>query len=92
MLRSLVGSEMCIRDRDEDIIRTIKQGIPGTAMPPWDGILNDEIINSIVKFIKTFSTRFGMEVPGRKIAISMEPPFDSLSIAYGKKIYKELRC
>ena len=77
---------------DEDIIRTIKKGIPGTAMPAWNGILSDEIINSIVKFIKTFSARFGMEVPGRKIAISMEPPFDSLSIAYGKKIYKELRC
>ena len=77
---------------DEDIVRTIKQGIPGTAMPAWDDILSDEIINSIVKFIKTFSVRFGMEVPGRKIAISMEPPFDSLSIAYGKKIYKELRC
>ncbi|HIO22763.1 MAG TPA: cytochrome c, partial [Nitrospinaceae bacterium] len=40
---------------DEDIVRTIKQGIPGTAMPAWDDILSDEIINSIVKFIKTFS-------------------------------------
>jgi len=77
---------------DEDIVRTIKDGVPGTAMPAWDSILSDEVINSLVEYIKTFSARFEMELPGRKISIVMEPPFDDLSIAYGKKIYKELRC
>jgi len=77
---------------DEDIIRTIKQGIPGTAMPAWDGILSDEVIQSLVQYIKTFSVRFGMEVPGRKFSAGMEPPFDELSIAHGKKVYEELRC
>jgi len=77
---------------DEDIVRTIKGGIPGTAMPAWDGILSDETIDSLVVYIKTFSDRFGMELPKRKILIGMEPPFDDLSIAHGKKIYKELHC
>jgi len=77
---------------DEDIIRTIKGGVPGTAMPAWGKILNDEAINSLVTYIKTFSDRFGMELPKRKIIIGMEPPFDDLSIAHGKKIYKKLRC
>jgi hypothetical protein len=76
----------------EAIIRTIKQGIPGTAMPAWDGILSDEVIQSLVQYIKTFSVRFGMEVPGRKFSTGMEPPFDELSIAHGKKVYEELRC
>ena len=77
---------------DEDIIRTIKQGISGTAMPAWDGILSDEAIHSLVQYIKTFSVRFGMEVPGRKFSAGMEPPFDELSVAHGKKVYEELRC
>ena len=77
---------------DEDIIRTIKDGIPGTAMPAWGSILSDEIINALVAYIKTFSDRFGMELPKRKIVIGMEPPFDDLSIAHGKKIYEELHC
>ena len=77
---------------DEDIINTIKSGIPGTAMPPWGSILSDEIIDSLVAYIKTFSDRFGMELPKRKIIIGVEPPFDGLSVAHGKKIYKELHC
>ena len=77
---------------DEDIIRTIKGGVPGTAMPAWGKILSDEIINSLVTYIKTFSDRFGMELPKQKIIIGMEPPFDDLSIAHGKKIYEELHC
>lgn len=77
---------------DEDLVRSIKQGVPGTSMPAWGEILSDETINSLIKYIKTFSSRFNMELPGRKIKISMEPPFDNLSIAHGKKLYKELRC
>jgi len=33
-----------------------------------------------------------MEVPGREIVVSLEPPMDELSIANGKQLYKELRC
>jgi len=77
---------------DEDIVRTIKLGVSGTAMPAWGGILSDEVIDSLVAYIKTFSYRFGMELPKRKIIIGVEPPFDDLSIEHGKKIYKELHC
>ena len=77
---------------DEDLIRTIKQGIPGTTMPAWGEVLDDGAIHSLMEFVKTFSSRFSMELPGRKISIGMEPPFDGLSIAHGKKLYQELRC
>ena len=77
---------------DEDIVRTIKSGVSGTAMPAWGRILSDEVIDSLVAYIKTFSYRFGMELPKRKIIIGVEPPFDDLSVEHGKKIYKELHC
>ena len=77
---------------DEDIVRIIKGGVPGTAMPAWGEILSNEVVNSLVIYIKTFAERFGMELPKQKISIGMEPPFDDFSIAHGKKKYDELRC
>ena len=77
---------------NEDIFRTIKLGIPGTAMPAWGEVLSDEALHSLVEYVKTFSSRFSMELPGRKISISMEPPFDDFSVAHGRKLYSELRC
>jgi len=77
---------------DEDLVRTISKGVPGTAMPAWGEVLSDEAIRSLVEFIKTFSHRFSMELPGRKMPVSMEPPFDNLSVTHGKKLYSQLRC
>ncbi|MCH8157755.1 MAG: c-type cytochrome [Nitrospinae bacterium] len=77
---------------NEDLFRTIHKGIPGSPMPAWGETLSDEVIGSLVEFIKTFSRRFSMEVPDHKMPISLEPPFDELSVADGKKLYKQLRC
>ena len=52
---------------DEDIVRIIKGGVPGTAMPAWGEILSNEVVNSLVIYIKTFADRFGMELPKQKI-------------------------
>ena len=30
---------------DDDIFRTIKRGVPGTAMPAWEKVLSDQAIN-----------------------------------------------
>ena len=32
---------------------TIRNGHPGTPMPPWEGILSDEDINYLVELLKT---------------------------------------
>jgi len=61
-------------------------------MPAWRSVFSDEEIHSLVEFIKTFSRRFGMEVPDRKMPVNLEPPFDKLSITNGRAIYKQLRC
>ena len=46
--------------RNEDLYRTIKKGIPGTAMPAWGDILREETLASLVEYIKYFSDRFQM--------------------------------
>ncbi|MCH8209283.1 MAG: c-type cytochrome [Nitrospinae bacterium] len=77
---------------DKDLFKTIKEGVPGTAMPAWGPVLSDEIIRALVEYLKNFSDRFHRETPEREIEFGLEPPFDDMSVAKGKELYKELRC
>jgi mono/diheme cytochrome c family protein len=38
---------------DENLINTVKNGLPGSAMPPWGEVLSDDEITSVVQFVKT---------------------------------------
>jgi DMSO reductase family type II enzyme heme b subunit len=78
--------------RDEDLYRTIRNGVPGTAMPAWGGMLSDLNLRALVEFIKTFSARFQLASPDFIMPIGLEPAFDRLSIEKGKRLYYELRC
>ena len=77
---------------DQDLTRTIQNGIPGTAMPAWGSVLADTTIRELVEYIKTFSHRFELETPDFVSNPEMEPPLDALSLAHGKRLYRELRC
>lgn len=39
---------------DEDIFHTIKEGLPGTAMPAWESLLSDAQIRELIKVVKGF--------------------------------------
>src|SRR3974390_510247 len=39
---------------DEDIIRSIRNGNPGTSMPPWNRF-SDEEVKALVDYLKKFS-------------------------------------
>ncbi len=41
---------------DSDLFNTIKNGLTGTGMPPWDRLLSDQQIQSLVPVIKSFDT------------------------------------
>ncbi len=40
--------------RDEDLFKTIKDGLDGTGMPGWKTLLTDEQINSLIPVLKSF--------------------------------------
>lgn len=40
--------------RDEDLFRTIQEGLQGTAMPGWSKLLSDEQISSLIPVLKSF--------------------------------------
>lgn len=38
---------------EDDLIRTVKNGLPGSAMPAWGEFLSDDEIVAVVNFVKT---------------------------------------
>lgn len=47
---------------DDDLSQTIREGRPGTGMPAWNG-LSDEDHHAVIQYLKTFSGRWKTETP-----------------------------
>ncbi|MEE8387776.1 MAG: c-type cytochrome [Acidiferrobacterales bacterium] len=75
---------------DEDLIRSIRHGIPGTAMPGWDRFTDAEL-KALVDYIKAFSEE-GFEYPGEAIKIGKAPQASPELIERGKKVYQDTKC
>lgn len=75
---------------DEDLARTIKRGLKGSAMPPFD-LLPDRTVNALVAYIKTFSPKWAERDPAEPIPVVEDPyrsnPDKTEAIARGEKIY-----
>lgn len=73
---------------DEDLKHTIRYGLRGTQMLPWD--VSDERLDAVVQYIKTFSPRWTEEKPGEALVKTPDPygpARRSEAIELGKKIY-----
>ncbi len=73
---------------DEDLKRTIRYGLKGTPMLPWD--LSDQELEAVTQYIKTFSDVWKKEKPGTPVATTPDPfgpERASEAIALGKKVF-----
>lgn len=77
---------------DQDLFRTIAQGIPRTMMPAWEDLLTVEQRHNLVEYIKLFSDKFQKYRPGQAITIPAEPPVTQQSIQEGKYMYMVMEC
>jgi mono/diheme cytochrome c family protein len=77
---------------EEDILRTISSGLPGTDMPAWRGILDAESRRMLARYVMSFSDRYLAGDPPPPILIPPEPPSDEISIGRGRKLYEKLQC
>ena len=75
---------------DEDLKRTIRFGLKGTAMSAWDR-LSDRTVAALVAHIKTFSPKWRERQPAQAIPLVEDPyrstPDKSEAIARGEMIY-----
>ncbi len=76
---------------DQDLLRTITRGMPGSAMPAWDR-LGDEERSEILAYLKTFSERFQTEQPTDILTFPLEPPRTRDMIEGGKAVYALAGC
>ncbi len=74
---------------DEDIFRSICEGLHGSSMPDWCGFFSNQEVWQLVHYIKTFAEVFEEDTPGQEIDFSAEIPFSPESVAKGKELFVE---
>jgi DMSO reductase family type II enzyme heme b subunit len=74
---------------DEDIFRSINDGLHATSMPGWGGFYNKQQIGQLVAYIKTFASVFQEDKPGAALDFSGEIPSSPASIAKGKEHFEK---
>src|SRR3954471_10752777 len=52
---------------DDDLMRSVRQGLYGTSMPSWDRVLSDTDTRDVVEYIKSLSPQF-TGTPPKEIA------------------------
>ena len=79
---------------DEDLLRTLRNGLHGTSMPVWQLMPEEEAI-AVVQYIKTFSPRWLLRKPGTRI-VPTEDPFakkPEKGVELGRRVYHAVaRC
>ncbi|MFQ5603971.1 MAG: c-type cytochrome [bacterium] len=77
---------------DDDLFRTITNGIPRTMMPAWQDLLSEQVRRDVVAYIKTFSDKFQKMASGKPIQISSEPQMTAQTVSEGKSLYMLMEC
>jgi DMSO reductase family type II enzyme heme b subunit len=75
---------------DDDLLRSITNGLPGTSMPAW-AVLPERERRQVVQYVKTFAPQFNEPAP-TPITIPAEVSSSAESIARGKELYRDAEC
>lgn len=76
---------------DADLMRVVTEGMPGTAMPGWNGVLNDAQRSDVVAYIKSMSQFFSGPAP-TPLSIGRAPSGGASVVAAGRAVYEKLEC
>lgn len=72
---------------DEDLFRTITNGIPGTSMPPW-AALSAQDRKALVSYVKRLSEVFETQPVGKPVSIPQPLPKTPQLLVKGKDLYE----
>ena len=76
---------------DADLLRTISNGIPGTAMAGYEDLSSADRI-ALVAYLKFLSPRFLKKKPGTPILYPQARPLTSESAVRGKHLFEQMVC
>lgn len=79
---------------ESDLIQTVKKGIPGTAMPTWEGTLSNKDIQDVVAYIKTFDQfdTFNPNFAPEVVDVGKAPSITDELVARGEELYQRVEC
>jgi mono/diheme cytochrome c family protein len=78
---------------DEDLLRTLYIGLPGTAMPAFSQLLSVPLLRALAEQIKLRCHRFVTETAGERIApFGKAPNYNAPSAQRGAKVYRREGC
>ena len=76
---------------DADLVRSVRQGLAGSAMPAWQGLLTDDDTSAVVGYLKSLSPRFATDTP-EVIAQGKPPTGSAQTLPRGAAAYEKLQC
>ena len=76
---------------DDDLLRTVTRGVRWTAMIGRPE-LPEYARRAVIQYIKTFSSRFAKEQPGKPVAVPAAPTQTANLVAQGQTLYDQLGC
>lgn len=77
---------------DQDLLRIINEGMPGTSMPGWKDLLNENERRQVSAYIKTFFDRFANKPPPEPIPQGNPVSPTPSSLDKGKELYDLMEC
>lgn len=76
---------------DDDLLRTVTQGLRWTAMIGRPDV-PEYGRRAVIQYVKTFSSRFAKEQPGKPVTVPPAPINTAQLLAQGQKLYDQLEC
>lgn len=76
---------------DDDLLRTVWQGIRWTAMVGRDD-LGPSDLEAVIQYLKSFSSRFEKEKPLAPVSVPPPPKKSAALVAEGRRLYREAQC
>lgn len=76
---------------DDDLMKTIREGLHGTSMPPIKRFVGGDSLKALVEYVKSFSPRFETETP-KSVPVGLMVPLSQATIGAGKRVYERLQC
>jgi mono/diheme cytochrome c family protein len=75
---------------DDDLLRTVRDGLPASAMPYFAGLLSAEELAAVVEQVKSLSS--GFATPAAAIRIPAALPSSPESVARGRALFAAQGC
>jgi len=77
---------------DEDLFRIVGNGMPGTSMPAWRGVLRDEQVWQLVDYVKSFSPDFEDYPAEQQFLLEGKIDASPESLGRGAEVYEKAEC